>query len=472
MDCSIDSELATLIQERETGKILEFSNQVDQSLLKDLTTYLDFQTEHSGQLKNILESLLNSQMLKSAEALLLSSTPDQSSAETRAHRFEEIGRWHLKAGNNEIAGTKFSIGARLDPSNTKLVNRARLMHAPLEFKLKPPWDVLTALNGQGSPTELGNLTFFPEIYNDLLRNTFAKRFHRNRIDRFAGSFVDCSFVVKWQGQPAIRVECDIRGDQNFLSCYEVPIIFAVNPEIPQDVIGTAMSIAYICLVKTAKHLGSVNFLQLEEEHVPVITPTFTLINLLNGKSEFMDRITIDLARSEDALYKDIRKGHKSNIKWGKSNLKLSSWQSEEDGRFIDFYYNLHKETNRHPGIDNPELLKTFLNWGMVELTVAISDDTPKFLILTGINRENAIYLASVGHGQDGEALAHWPLYNSILQCKQRGMKTFDLGYVHPNSTITTDNKKHQISRFKRGFSQLGTEHIWWLTQQDFDNVNL
>ena len=38
MDCSIDSELATLIQERETKKILEFSNQVDQFLLKDLSS--------------------------------------------------------------------------------------------------------------------------------------------------------------------------------------------------------------------------------------------------------------------------------------------------------------------------------------------------------------------------------------------------------------------------------------------------
>lgn len=472
MDGSTDSEVATLIQERATKKLLELSEKVDQSLLHELVTYLDFSHKNQDNLKQILQNLLNSDMLKSAEMFLLSSTPDHSLATKRARLFEEIGRWHLTVGNTGIAATKFSIGARLDPTYTKLVNRAKLMHAPLEFKLTPPWEALTALNGTDSVTELGNLSFFPEIFDDMLRNTFAKRFHQNRTDQAVGAFADCSFVVKWQEKPAVRVECDIRGDQNFLSCFEVPIVFAINPEIPQDVISTAISIAYICLVKTAKHLGSVSFLQLEEQHVPVITPTFALVDLLAGAPEFMDRITIDLTRSEDALYKDIRKGHKSNIKWGRSNLDLCSWDSTEDDQYIDIYYDLHKETMRYPGISDPKMLKEFLSREMIELTIAMQNNRPRALILTGIDRENASYLASVSHGQAGEALAHWPLYNAMLKCKKRGIKKFDLGYVHPNSAITPDDKKHQISRFKRGFSPFVTEHVWWVIKQDFENVNL
>ena len=109
---------------------------------------------------------------------------------------------------------------------------------------------------------------------------------------------------------------------------------------------------------------------------------------------------------------------------------------------------------------------------MAELTITLQDNQPKSLIIIGVEKEHAIYLASVSHGQDGEALTHWPLYHSILQCKQKGIKTFDLGYVHPNSIITDSDKKHQISRFKRGFSSSFTKHVWWLIKQDFDNVTL
>ena len=469
MESSIDSQLAQIIIENNIEKALELTEVLEPSLAKELIALFEDKDKNRDRWKAIVNTLLHANYFESAEAALFSSLPPQSSASDRAQLYEEIGRWYLSLGKTEKAGLKFSIATRLDSSKERVSRQARLLHTPLELKLKPPWKVITAINEQKLFNSLGDILLFPEISFDLCRNQFAKNFH-NKIDLFLGELVDCSFLITWREQPVVRIECHIRGDHNILSCFEVPIIFATNPKISQEIICSAIPISYICLIKIAKYLGTVSVLHLEEDYVPVITPTSLMVDLLGGSPQRMDRISVDLTTDENLIFKNIRKGHKSNIKWGKTNLELTTWRSIDDDHLIDVYYRLHEITHRYPGFNDPGFLKKCLHDKSIELTAAMHNGVEKSVIITGIDGKNAYYMSSIGTREGGDALAHWPLYNSMLECKKRNIENFDLGYVHPERIQDVDDKLHQISHFKRGFVSGASRHVWWVIERNFQDA--
>lgn len=190
--------------------------------------------------------------------------------------------------------------------------------------------------------------------------------------------------------------------------------------------------------------------------------------LLNGFWDFRKsshtvyRGSVDLKLSEDEIRSSVRKSYKSLVNWGKKNLTLKCYSSDNYSaealeEFRQFHIKVAERETRPR--ETWELQGEFIQNGRGSLVHAYNSDqelVSAIMVLFGTSE--ACYCVAVNDRTmmaENLPIGHWPLFSSILDCRERGAKHFDLGFI---AGFDMDLKEESIAKFKKGFaSKVDTE---------------
>lgn len=174
----------------------------------------------------------------------------------------------------------------------------------------------------------------------------------------------------------------------------------------------------------------------------------------NGVEDHFQVAELDLIQSEEEIFKNISKGHKSSIKSGQKIMNLekldsSNFTLEKFNQYQLFY---DQVTNVKKTVDFWEAKKKILLSGEGFLILGYVDGalgaTSYFL-----NGVKDVYYGFGIYNRDmmksGASLTHWPLYFSILESKKMGYEKFVIGFMQQSET---NSKLKAIFDFKRRFS--------------------
>ena len=176
---------------------------------------------------------------------------------------------------------------------------------------------------------------------------------------------------------------------------------------------------------------------------------------------FMDlgyvSLVIDLRRDLKALWADIRKGHKADVKRAQQSCEIAVWdQSNLTTEKLRQYQLLHArdrggETRDETSFD---LMSDWIRQGQAILVEAVYQDRAigfSLVILFG----GGAYYASTCKDPDYSDIAasHLIQWNTICWLKGHGISWYDLGphRFHPQWFEPPDARALSVSRFKRGF---------------------
>jgi lipid II:glycine glycyltransferase (peptidoglycan interpeptide bridge formation enzyme) len=173
------------------------------------------------------------------------------------------------------------------------------------------------------------------------------------------------------------------------------------------------------------------------------------------------RAVVDLTRSDDELFGDMRKGHRQQIRWGQANMQVQVVdRTRGDRGSFDGYRELHAAAAGR-------ITRGAESWdAMFDAIVSGSGD----LVLGSINGQlvsgtlildagDTAYYSSGAYDRSrfDKPLAHWPLFNAILRAKKRGLRWFDVGEIGCSGSA----KEQSIAYFKSGFSSTREMSVIW-----------
>jgi Acetyltransferase (GNAT) domain len=163
---------------------------------------------------------------------------------------------------------------------------------------------------------------------------------------------------------------------------------------------------------------------------------------------------IDLSLDPAAIERGLRKGHRPQVKWGRSHLALTLVDHRNaDIDLLDRYRQLHADvagrvtrgeeswqaTNRLIQSRKGRLVLSSLDGELVGGTLVLDAGQTAYYGSGAYRREHF-----------DKPLGHWPLLAAILASRENGLRRFDLGDVTPRPLDS--EKDRNIIRFKRGFS--------------------
>jgi len=163
---------------------------------------------------------------------------------------------------------------------------------------------------------------------------------------------------------------------------------------------------------------------------------------------------IDLSRSEQELYADVRHSAKSLLNWGRRSLDLRYCNAANPDRAIfDAYRQLHREVAGRVtrGEASWNVMFDVLRRGRGELVLGNLEGelVAGLLVVDGSHMchyASGAYLRS----RFDRPLAHWPLMDAIMRAKSRGMHRFEIGEVFFPGDGTA--KEESIGMFKKAFT--------------------
>ncbi|MDP6884013.1 MAG: GNAT family N-acetyltransferase, partial [Rhodospirillales bacterium] len=143
---------------------------------------------------------------------------------------------------------------------------------------------------------------------------------------------------------------------------------------------------------------------------------------------------------------------------GRADFDIHPWQAGDD-RPIETFLALHEGTDRAPAFQSAAEIRDFLEGGDGDLIAASMKGEPLAAVLVAYEGDTAYYMASVSVDRGGVPASHWPLYRAILGARDKGKRSFDLGYLHGDEGM--DEKLRGIARFKGGFTRDRRRYLWW-----------
>ena len=125
---------------------------------------------------------------------------------------------------------------------------------------------------------------------------------------------------------------------------------------------------------------------------------------------------------------------------------------------------LHRSVDRASAFHSADEIRSFLEGGGGELIVASMQGTPLAAVLVAYEGDCAYYKASVSLDHGDVPASHWALYRAILMAREKGKRTFELGYLHGDEGM--EEKFRGIARFKGGFTRDRRPYLWWSVLND------
>lgn len=166
---------------------------------------------------------------------------------------------------------------------------------------------------------------------------------------------------------------------------------------------------------------------------------------------------IDLTQPVEALWRDVRKGHKSAIKAGQKAFALEHWVGRSaDGEFQN-YQELHalaagRVTRSQATFD---AMREWIRNGHGLLVGARQGARWIGFVYILMHQRGAFYASACNHPDTSSRLpvGHALLWEAILRCRERDIELLEMGlqtHVPPQAQGAHD-KLASISLFKRGF---------------------
>ncbi|MGA3039118.1 MAG: hypothetical protein ABSE64_16765 [Vulcanimicrobiaceae bacterium] len=200
-------------------------------------------------------------------------------------------------------------------------------------------------------------------------------------------------------------------------------------------------------------------------------PIYRMLGTQNVMTaEIYDIPVVDLGKSEQAIFDDVRKSYRSHINWGRANLRTEyvggSIAAQERQRLWDILYDLHQKSKSIARRGNLLSRKMFdlimdqVERGEGEVAIARTNDDVVCGMTVTLDGPQAAYYALGGSLAIGNKNPQcFNLYDAILRAKSRGRRTYLLNISSP-AKLSVDGLKlrlredwiNSINVFKRGFS--------------------
>jgi hypothetical protein len=173
-----------------------------------------------------------------------------------------------------------------------------------------------------------------------------------------------------------------------------------------------------------------------------------------GKPEVSQHAICDLSLDEPTLHRNVRKSFQALINTGRRTMRLEYFNAANPkADLFDSYRRFHAKIAGR--VTRPDAswmaMSDMITEGHGELTLGFLDDELVSGMMTFDGTEIAYYASGVyDRSKFDKPLGHFPLYDAILRCRQRGLRVFDLGHLPAKGTVS--DKEYQIGYFKRGFA--------------------
>ena len=186
-------------------------------------------------------------------------------------------------------------------------------------------------------------------------------------------------------------------------------------------------------------------------------------------AELFDRPVVDLNRSDEQIFSDVRSSYKSLINWCRSNLSMSYYSGTEldDGRVREVYLTIqrcHQKVIERRGDnmtpDSFHLAIEMCKQGRGEVAIAKTSDGAPCGISVSTDSFGSSYYALGGQIQIGNrSPGNFTMFDASLRAKARGMQRYHPNALSPAAVIREGSsirvrQRWQMANFfyKRGFS--------------------
>jgi hypothetical protein len=302
---------------------------------------------------------------------------------------------------------------------------------------------------------------------DSLAPLFWGESARDYYDATLGSAeAEPSFLVEADGQPAIAVIADVRNGE--LGCRGQPAGLLENRALSSATLSRAFAEAMGELRRVLEG-GRLRAARLLTGPPPVEAGPLTHALLSMGFDAAPHHVAVADLRSPIAeIERGFRKGHRAQLKWGRTNLTLSVMdRSNPDPSLLEAFRRLHADAAGR--VTRPtgswEASRAMITRGDGRLVLSSRDGE----IVGGtliMDSAGVAYYASGAYRRDmfDKPLAHWPLLRAMELSQESGCHRFDIGDV--TGRDGDDAKTRNIMRFKRGFTNRLMFGLLWSWRQE------
>lgn len=264
---------------------------------------------------------------------------------------------------------------------------------------------------------------------------------------------DSSFGFERDGQIVAMIECDMIGGQ--LGRFGLPLEMRVDPGLD-----------YPARRKVAVEAVSEFKRLVKEKAIPAATirisdqldPDGLLLGILiaEGASCRLEmRAEIDLTLDEQALFDDLRKGHRQQVRWGDQHLTFSTVDAvNPDRAAFESYRRFHADVSGRVtrNAESWDAMFAAITAGQGDLIFGFLDGMLVSGTLVMDGGGTAYYASGVYHREYfDKPLGHASLFRAVLRSKARGLQFFDVGEL-PVRRDDLPEKELKIGFFKRGFT--------------------
>jgi hypothetical protein len=266
-----------------------------------------------------------------------------------------------------------------------------------------------------------------------------------------GDTSDATFALEHDGAIVAVIECDTIG--GMLGRFGLSIEPRLDPALPYSLRQKAVVEITSEFKRLSKEMGG---LPVQVRQSMGLDPDGLLLgNLIaEGATQALElRAEMDLSLDETALFDDLRKGHRQQVRWGEKNLTFSTVdQANPDRNAFEAYRLFHAEVAGRVtrGSESWDAMFASVAAGRGDLVFAHIDGqlVSGTLVLDG--GDTAYYASGVYHRDHfDKPLGHASLFRAALRAKARGRTRFDVGEV-PLAGVS--EKEIRIGFFKRGFT--------------------
>ena len=286
--------------------------------------------------------------------------------------------------------------------------------------------------------------------------------YRNEIN-----FSDKSIIVVNNKVPILGIiitEHTLDGNGIYFTAFGRPIFYFESSKIENNIMNSARK-------KITEYLGSLikgknfNLRYVDYLHNNHITQVSKILIEKGAVPKPFFSNVVNLNKSENFLWLDLRKRFRKNIKWSDKNMSTKIFTSKNcDMDLINQFKRCHiqaagKQTrnDRTWEIQHEQIMKdeAFLVAGLV------NNEYVSFVFVNYLDRISYYYAGASDRDKFDKPINHKLIWDSILYSKELGCDYFDLG---EKLFTSSDKKLLGISQFKSGFTQNVVQRLEFIFQ--------
>ena len=170
--------------------------------------------------------------------------------------------------------------------------------------------------------------------------------------------------------------------------------------------------------------------------------------------------------NEVGVRRQLRDSYRSLVNWGQRQIRPVYVNATDPSRAnFDAYRDFHAKVTGSisHGSAYWDIFWQEIIAGHGELSLGFLNDGRLATGTLVIDAEETTYYASGVYDRElfDKPLGHFPVFDSIVRSKSRGLKTYDLGEIFPAGG--SSEKEGQIGFFKKGFTSSFRLHTTWTT---------